>query len=78
MGCKHLWIDMNDGSYDQQCTVCGIKRMRAVMVMPRPIEPVINISIKPNINQTTTDVIRHLKEAVMKELSSMAYQHSGR
>ncbi|MEY9980383.1 hypothetical protein [Lysinibacillus sp. RC79] len=31
---KHLWLDTNDGSFDQRCINCGIKRMQGVMAMP--------------------------------------------
>jgi len=51
--CKHKWIDMEDGSFDQFCVRCSLKQMQNVMM---PLGAEISASIAQSIARERIEV----------------------
>ena len=53
MKCKHKWIDMEDGTFDQLCVKCSLKQMRSVM---KPIAAEITAPVAMPMGRETMEV----------------------
>ena len=51
--CKHKWVDMEDGSFNQFCVRCSLKQMQNVM---NPISADLGTSMSMPLGRETMEV----------------------
>ncbi|OAK72686.1 hypothetical protein [Lederbergia galactosidilytica] len=75
MKCEHKWVDVNDRTYDQFCTKCGLKQMQNAMAMTVPpisqpiAQPIVREKIEvPFYNGSEHTRISVYKDELMEQL----------
>lgn len=67
--CKHKWIDMEDGTFDQFCVRCSLKQMQNVM---SPISAELNVPLGMSLEREKIEVPlftgdKHIRISVYKD-----------